>query len=1062
MRKQIGITRVILVAFLLFPLSAVLPTAATAQQTTSYDEVVFGFTLRGLGSYNISVAIRKDRVYLPVMELFNLFEIYYTIQGQNILKGTYLSSAYPMTIDPVKRVITVGDKRYELKDDEVFKGDMDIYLSRERFEEIFGIKTTVNFNRLQINAETDKELPILARRRIEQERLGMSGGPLVPTRYPLRYDLKRSLLGGALLDYNISTSLNRFSSGGTSYTLTGGGEVAGGDIQGSLIGGTGQAADVSDLRWRYVVRDNDYFSAFSAGQISTGSDFIPKVTGISLSNEPVEPRVMFDNYVVDGYTDPESEVELYLNDRLVSFQKANATGYYRFQIPLTYGTARITIKTFSKYGDINVSQKQIQVPFTFVPKGILSYNLNAGKIDKNFVTTDNGFFGNADFLYGATNWLSLKGGVEKSSNTGLQSAIYDLGFSSRLFSQYIVDADFAPNSYYTADASALFASNAGFALQYTKYVLTDTVVGISPQANASFSVFVPLDFLTLGSSVRLSENYTSTATNKSLSPRFDFATLLGGLQLLLSYQEVRIGPDVHPLDLGGHGLISTTAMYSLPRTSVLPGFLQGFLLRGQAAYDLHTKGLQEMSLQVSKTFLQIFQFNFGLDRNFVGHSTSLQAGLIMDLDVTRTSSVVNASGEDVVQRHAIYGSIGLDQNTSRPFLSNRQEVDKGGLDVLLFVDNNNDGVYDAGDELIPAKGVKLDGMGKTVVEKDSVIRITQLQNYFRYNLQVDRQQIDPNLVPEIDKFSFIVEPNQIRRIEIPFYRGGTVAGNAYWDDEGIRTPLSGARVIMRSMTGSGGDTLRTFADGGFYSMNVAPGTYSLTVDSSQLKFLGAIQKGGPLSVTVHRSRQGDIIDTLEIVVGKPDSVTKATTDGIVQQLPSDSADTSARIQIEEQQVDSLPKMVRTTKTDSVSRPVVRSQRADSVAIVPDSTAMDAAYEHAKKAFSAKQYTKAAVEFQKLLRGNVPEDLAIRCHYWIGESKYAARQYNQALKEFRKVLTYRITEKTGDAQFMIGQCYERLGNKKKAAEAFQKVVKEFPMNDNVQRAREALDDIQKSL
>ena len=264
------------------------------------------------------------------------------------------------------------------------------------------------------------------------------------------------------------------------------------------------------------------------------------------------------------------------------------------------------------------------------------------------------------------------------------------------------------------------------------------------------------------------------------------------------------------------------------------------------------------------------------------------------------------------------------------------------------------------------------------------------------------------------------------------------------------------------MTGSGGDTLRTFADGGFYSMNVAPGTYSLTVDSSQLKFLGAIQKGGPLSVTVHRSRQGDIIDTLEIVVGKPDSVTKATTDGIVQQLPSDSADTSARIQIEEQQVDSLPKMVRTTKTDSVSRPVVRSQRADSVAIVPDSTAMDAAYEHAKKAFSAKQYTKAAVEFQKLLRGNVPEDLAIRCHYWIGESKYAARQYNQALKEFRKVLTYRITEKTGDAQFMIGQCYERLGNKKKAAEAFQKVVKEFPMNDNVQRAREALDDIQKSL
>ena len=51
-------------------------------------------------------------------------------------------------------------------------------------------------------------------------------------------------------------------------------------------------------------------------------------------------------------------------------------------------------------------------------------------------------------------------------------------------------------------------------------------------------------------------------------------------------------------------------------------------------------------------------------------------------------------------------------------------------------------------------------------------------------------------------------------------------------------------------------------------MNVAPGSYTLSVDSSQLRFLQAVQQGGPLFVTVHRSRQGDIIDTLEIVLTK--------------------------------------------------------------------------------------------------------------------------------------------------------------------------------------------------
>ena len=78
------------------------------------------------------------------------------------------------------------------------------------------------------------------------------------------------------------------------------------------------------FRWRYVVRENEYFSSFTAGQIPTGSDFVPRVTGIALSNEPIEPRMMFDNYVVDGYTEPESDVELYLNDRLIDFQKTDA------------------------------------------------------------------------------------------------------------------------------------------------------------------------------------------------------------------------------------------------------------------------------------------------------------------------------------------------------------------------------------------------------------------------------------------------------------------------------------------------------------------------------------------------------------------------------------------------------------------------------------------------------------------------------------------------------------------------------------------------------------------
>jgi hypothetical protein len=801
------------------------------------------------------------------MELFNLFEVYYTIEGQYIINGTYLSSAFPMTIDPVKRVISVGDERYELSQEDMFKGEMDIYISTEKFEEIFGISSTVNINRLQIVAETTKELPALVRRRNELKRseIGAVGAPV---KFPLRYDHERSLLGGAVLDYNISTSLNNLSSQGTSYTFTGGGEVAGGDVQGSLVGATGQAALFSDIRWRYAVRENDYFSSFTAGQVPTGSDFVPRVAGIALSNQPIEPRVMFDNYVVDGYTEPQSDVELYLNDRLIDFQKTNAAGYYRFQFPLTYGTMRIAVKTFSKYGDINVDEKQVQVPFTFVPQGVLSYDLQAGKADRNVALANDVYFGIANLLYGATDWLTLKGGLQRGYNIGLRKPIYDGGFSSRLFSQYIVNVDVAPDAYYRMDASALFASNAGVFAQYANYVLTDSILGLLPQQTASLALYLPLSFVSTGTGFRISADYADAASAKRLSTRFDLSTRLTGVQLLMSYREVMTGSNLSKLGLQGNGLLSATVMYAIPRGLSLPDFLRAFLLRGVATYDLQGKKFQEASFQISRTFMQIFQFNLGFERIFASKSTSFQAGLIMDLNFARTSSVLNESNGSNTSRHSLYGSVVLDQNSGTPFLSNREEIGKGGIDVVLFVDNNNNSVYDGGDELIPAKGVKLDGMGKIEVGRDSVIRVSQLQGYFQYNLEVDRLQIDPNLVPTVNKFSFVVDPNQFKRIEIPFYRGGTVSGTVYLEKEGVRSPLSGSRVLMLSNDKSSGDTLRTFADGGFYAMNVAPGSYTLAVDPSQLQFLQAVQKDGPVSIIVHRTPQGDIVENIEIVVTK--------------------------------------------------------------------------------------------------------------------------------------------------------------------------------------------------
>jgi tol-pal system protein YbgF len=120
---------------------------------------------------------------------------------------------------------------------------------------------------------------------------------------------------------------------------------------------------------------------------------------------------------------------------------------------------------------------------------------------------------------------------------------------------------------------------------------------------------------------------------------------------------------------------------------------------------------------------------------------------------------------------------------------------------------------------------------------------------------------------------------------------------------------------------------------------------------------------------------------------------------------------------------------------------------------PPPPAPTATYEGAQKAFAEKKYDDAIQMFQALLDGGAPEDLADNCHYWIGESYFGKKEFQEAVKHFEMVLQYKISEKKGDAHFMLGRSYEMLGDKAKAKESYEKVVKDYPTNDNVKKAKE---------
>ena len=111
------------------------------------------------------------------------------------------------------------------------------------------------------------------------------------------------------------------------------------------------------------------------------------------------------------------------------------------------------------------------------------------------------------------------------------------------------------------------------------------------------------------------------------------------------------------------------------------------------------------------------------------------------------------------------------------------------------------------------------------------------------------------------------------------------------------------------------------------------------------------------------------------------------------------------------------------------------------------------YEAGQQAFAEKKYDDAIKIFQALLDGGIAEDQADNCHYWMGESYFGKKEYAEAAKHLDAVLAYKTSEKKGDAYFMLGRSYMLQGDKAKAKEMFEKVVKDYPTNNNVQKAKE---------
>ncbi|MDG5766023.1 hypothetical protein QA596_01000 [Balneolales bacterium ANBcel1] len=836
------------------------------------EEVFLSFRFRGVGDVVIigMYSYDTDRIYLPTTELFDLLEIYYQLDSQNLrLHGHYLETDRPYEIHFQNRTATLDGEQTAFTADDMLIDELDFYLLPEVFDEVFGLEFTVDMSGLVVRLNTTDIMPVV--RRIERERRRARAELGVRERrlFPQEFERDRQLLGGGFLDYsltgNITDQYNSYS-----YTASIGAEFLGGDVQGNLFGSWSEMSSsftTSGLRWRYAIHDQPAITQIRLGQHRTEGPQSRQFRGVHLTNQPIEPRRTLDEFVFRGTAPPQSEVELFINNRLIDFVEVDELGNYRFSVPLTYGSSNVRIMIYEPDGRIREEDQRIQVPFTFLPPGEFTYHLSGGQMDQPvFGAEDDSGVASAELAYGATNWMTVRLGSEYLTEVhDVRPHLY-AGISSRIMGRYLANIDIAPEAYYRLSASVVYPNSMSWDASYTYYAADDGLYNIGRyDYEARANLFIPIEIGPVPFNFRVGGDRQDFGTGSTNRLRADLGMRLGRVNLRGGFRNTyrMLGSDLQSTD----GSIRTTASYSAPRARSIPAIIRGTYLRGQLDYSMRRDQFERLDLQISRNIFGGGRLRFTFSRNLVTGFNTIEGGLSFDLNRTRSTSTARTSRQGSSFRQNFRGSIGYDDYHNRLVLENRQQVGRSAASIRLFTDNNNSGTFDEGDELIRANAVRLDRSGQSRLHNDGVIRVTQLQQYYRNNLMVNVGAIpNPMLVPVIREFSFVSDPNRFKPMDIPFYMSGVIEGMVQRREGETERGLGGVRVMLRQVDGDFRETMRTFSDGSYYAMEIPPGRYEAWVDTTQQNFLNARSEPPVLQFEVQALAHGDFLEGLNIML----------------------------------------------------------------------------------------------------------------------------------------------------------------------------------------------------
>ncbi len=841
-------------ALLLVLMFMLQPGQAKCQSDDSFDEISLILNVPRVGSVEIPSVIYRQEAYLPAREIFSFLKIKNKLSDNlDVLSGYIVRPENSFIIDKSLNQITYQGLNYKLLPEDLIQTESNLFLKSSFFGDIFGLVCTFNFRSLSVTLTTKIELPILIEMQQELVRKNIAklrGEKIADT--TIGRDFNVFKLGVA--DWAITSSQNTGAATSTIFSLNLGAALLGGQADVLLNQQVGKPFDKKRLiyNWRYVNNKNPYIRQVNIGSISPQSaiTILSPMNGIQISNSPTSSRRSYGTYTLSNKTEPGWLVELYINNVLVNFIRADASGFYSFEIPMVYGSSEVKLRFYGPWGEERTSEQYINIPFNFIPLHQFEYSISGGIANNE----EKNRFASAKLGYGLSRHFTIGGGVEYLSGANYDKPMPYLNASARLGRRILISGERMNAVKSGAVISYRSPSRLQLNFTYTKYDPGQTAIVTNYREVKKLEISKPFRGKKFSAFSRFTySEYTM--------PKSKFTNA----ELLTSVTKGRVNAN-----------FSTNAIFSGNRPFLNSKISMGLNLKGsikftpQVQYDYSNHNFNLLRVEFEKKVLKKGFLNISYQVNPISKTQIAGIGFRYNFSFAQTAFNTFVGNHKVTSMQSVRGSMIYDNNSNYFGLNDQSNIGRGGIVVAPFLDLNCDGIWNENEPKVSGLNLRINGGRIEKSKKDSTIRIMGLEATNSYFIEIDQNSFDnvawrlPNKTISVD-----INPNSFKKIEIPVAVVGEVTGTVSLNQNNSENGIGRIIVYIKNAnTGKNVAKLLTEADGYFSFLGLAPGKYIVAADMEQLQKLGmtVIENNKPFSIKP--KREGDIADGIDLLLTK--------------------------------------------------------------------------------------------------------------------------------------------------------------------------------------------------